>query len=202
SGISGPAALKLSAWAARELHDVGYRGKVNLNCLPGANAAAVLQRLERERRALARRAITAFCPLQDAFFFSILPPGPAMSLQPPTDAGIPKRLWQALCDSAGIGREERWADASNAKLRAVAERICALELEVVSKGAFKEEFVTCGGVSLAEIDMRTMCSRVVPGLFFAGEVMDIDGVTGGYNLQSAWTTGFVAGCGVAAAAAA
>jgi predicted Rossmann fold flavoprotein len=108
-------------------------------------------------------------------------------------AGLPLRLWKRLGEYAGIPIETLWNRVSKKDLQHLASEICAGSFHILGKGAFKEEFVTCGGVDLDEVDMKSMQSRLIRGLFFAGEVLDIDGLTGGYNLQSAWTTGWLAG---------
>jgi hypothetical protein len=106
---------------------------------------------------------------------------------------IPARLWRALVTAAGIAPETRWCELPRASARALAAQINDTELGVSGKSLNKEEFVTCGGVNLREVDFRTMESRIHPGLYFAGEVLDIDAVTGGFNFQAAWTTGWIAG---------
>ena len=103
---------------------------------------------------------------------------------------LPLRLWKQLTHVIG---EKNWADVSKAELRSLATELTAGEFQIEGKGQFKEEFVTCGGVKLNEVDFKTMQSRLVENLFFAGEVLDIDGLTGGFNFQSAWTTGWLAG---------
>ena len=110
---------------------------------------------------------------------------------------MPQRLWERLVTSAGIVATTPWNGVSNAALNTLAAQLTGAEFKVVGKSLFKEEFVTCGGVTLSEVDFRTMQSRVCPGLYFAGEVLDIDGVTGGFNFQSAWTTGMLAGVAMA-----
>jgi predicted Rossmann fold flavoprotein len=112
--------------------------------------------------------------------------------------GIPARLWERLVAAAGVAPLATWAGVPNGALRALALQATASEFAVAGKSMNKEEFVTCGGVSLAEVDMATMESRLCPGLHFAGEVLDIDGITGGYNFQAAWTTGWQAGRAMAA----
>lgn len=111
---------------------------------------------------------------------------------------MPQRLWERLVGAAGIEPATPWSTVGNAALSKLAEQVTAAEFKVVGKSLFKEEFVTCGGVRLSEVDFRTMESRLCPGLHFAGEVLDIDGVTGGFNFQSAWTTGWLAGEAMAA----
>ena len=106
---------------------------------------------------------------------------------------MPQRLWERLVTSSGIAASAPWTTVGNAALTTLATQLTSAALNVVGKSLFKEEFVTCGGVKLTEVDFRRMESRVCPGLYFAGEVLDIDGVTGGFNFQSAWTTGALAG---------
>ena len=169
-GLSGPAILRLSAWGARELHKAGYRFVVRINWAAPRTQAAALSELGVARTASARRQIANANPL-----------------------GIPSRLWERLVAAAGISPAAAWGGASNEALRALALQATACDLQVTGKSMNKEEFVTCGGVSLAEVNMATMESRLCPGLYFAGEVLDIDGITGGYNFQAAWTTGWQAG---------
>jgi predicted Rossmann fold flavoprotein len=112
---------------------------------------------------------------------------------------MPQRLWERLVTAAGIAPPTPWAQVGNPAVTRLAAQITGAEFKVVGKSLFKEEFVTCGGVRLSEVDFRTMESRVCSGLYFAGEVLDIDGVTGGFNFQSAWTTGWLAGQAMAGA---
>ena len=107
--------------------------------------------------------------------------------------GLPQRLWERICELSGIDDRMNYADISNQKINTFCGLMTAMPLKLRGKTTYKEEFVTCGGVSLKEVDLKTMESRIVPGLFFAGEVLDIDGITGGFNFQSAWTTGWLAG---------
>lgn len=169
-GLSGPAILKLSAWGARSLHDTQYRAALFINWLPNLNSDAVRQKLQAEKTEQGKRAIASNNPFL-----------------------LPRRLWQYLTARAEITPEQRWADLSKAHLHALVSELTQGKYQIQGKGVFKEEFVTCGGVSLKEVDFKTMESRCCPGLYFAGEVLDIDGVTGGFNFQSAWTTGWLAG---------
>ena len=169
-GLSGPAVLRVSAWGARILHQKKYRTPLIANWLGDYTfdkALAVLQR-HKDWRANARKKVSA----------------------EPAFTQLPLRLWKQLIGSLG---EKNWADLSKAELRNLAAGVTAGEFLIEGKGQFKEEFVTCGGVKLNEVDFKTMQSRLVDGLFFAGEVLDIDGLTGGFNFQSAWTTGWLAG---------
>jgi predicted Rossmann fold flavoprotein len=106
---------------------------------------------------------------------------------------LPRRLWERLIAYVGIHKETRWAELSNKILNLLIQELTQGQYSVNGKGIFKEEFVTCGGVTLKEVNFKTMESRTCPGLYFAGEVLDIDGVTGGFNFQSAWTTAWIAG---------
>ncbi|MEP0779434.1 NAD(P)/FAD-dependent oxidoreductase [Microcoleus sp. ZQ-A2] len=169
-GLSGPAVLKLSAWGARFLHQHHYQTPLLVNWLPQYNEESLRQMLLAVKSQLPRRQITTSCPVP-----------------------IPKRLWESLVASVGIGAEERWAEVSKKALNQLIQELIQGQYWIKGKGIFKEEFVTCGGVSLKEVDFKTMESRLVPGLYFAGEILDIDGVTGGFNFQSAWTTGWLAG---------
>ncbi|MBI3885535.1 MAG: NAD(P)/FAD-dependent oxidoreductase [Opitutae bacterium] len=169
-GLSGPAVLKISAWGARALHACGYRFTLLVNWAPSRNAETTRAALESARAANPKKQIGTWCPL-----------------------GLPARLWEKLVVAAGIKVDAPWTTVPTAALRALAAQVCAGEFAVDGKSLFKEEFVTCGGVALAEVDFRTMESRLTPGLHFAGEMLDLDGVTGGFNFQAAWTTGWLAG---------
>ena len=169
-GVSGPAVLKLSAWGARFLHDRHYKTSVLINWLPQYNAEVLRQQLLGVKSQLSHRLIVSSCPFP-----------------------MPRRLWERLTSSIGIDEQKRWADLSNKALDRLLQELVQGEYQISGKGAFKEEFVTCGGVNLKEVDFKTMESRRCPGLFFAGEILDIDGVTGGFNFQSAWTTAWLAG---------
>lgn len=169
-GMSGPAVLKLSAWGARVLHEHQYRATLQVNWLPQLNAEMLRQTLMAAKTEFPKRSIAAHCPLP-----------------------LPRRLWQFIVSRAGLSEVERWADLSKKAVNSLIQEVSQAEFMIQGKGVFKEEFVTCGGVSLKEVNFQTMESRCCPGLFFAGEVLDIDGVTGGFNFQSAWTTGWIAG---------
>lgn len=169
-GLSGPAILKLSAWGARELAGRNYEFPVVVNFAPPHTRETLTKELAGVREKNPRKQITTWSPL-----------------------AMPQRLWERLVTSAGIAATTPWNGVSNAALSTLAGQVAGAELKVVGKSLFKEEFVTCGGVRLSEVDFRTMESRVCPGLHFAGEVLDIDGVTGGFNFQAAWTTGMLAG---------
>jgi len=169
-GLSGPAILKLSAWGARALHDCGYKFTLRVNWAPSFNNETARAALEAARAANPRKQVATWGPL-----------------------GLPLRLWEKLVAAAGLAPDAIWNSAGNAALRALAAQVCEGEFAVDGKSMFKEEFVTCGGVRLTGVDFKTMESRLAPGLHFAGECLDIDGITGGFNFQSAWTTGRLAG---------
>ena len=174
-GLSGPAILRLSAWGARELAACNYRFKVRVNWLPEQNFESVLT------LAAAQRNVTGAKRVANA------PIG-----------GLPARLWERLVATAGVSSLTQWAGLPKPQLHALARLLTESEFAVQEKSLNKEEFVTCGGVRLGEVDFKTMQSRVCPGLYFAGELLDIDGITGGFNFQAAWTTGWLAGNAMAA----
>jgi predicted Rossmann fold flavoprotein len=170
NGVIGPAVLRLSAWGARVLHGLDYRFILRVNWLPDLTEEAIRAQLQSLRESNPNRLVTN-SPL----------------------APLPARLWEQLALAAGIDREMRWTMLPRAKAHALAQLLTRTELEVNGKSLNKDEFVTCGGVSLREINFKTMESRITPGLYFAGELLDLDGVTGGFNFQAAWTTGWIAG---------
>ena len=169
-GVSGPAILRLSAWGARVLAEKNYKFPLLLNWLPQLNAEKVAAELQ-ARRASQPARLVVNSPI----------------------APLPARLWEQLVLAAGIARDTRWSVLSKAQMHQLTQQLTRTELPVSGKSLNKDEFVTCGGVRLNEVDLKTMESRVCPGLYFAGEVLDIDGITGGFNFQSAWTTGWIAG---------
>jgi predicted Rossmann fold flavoprotein len=175
-GLSGPAILKLSAWGARELAAVNYEFTLGVNFVPPHTRESLGRELGEVRARNPKKQITTWSPL-----------------------AMPQRLWERLVIAAGIAPATPWVQVGNPALAGLAAQLTNAEFQVVGKSLFKEEFVTCGGVRLSEVDFRTMESRVCPGLYFAGEVLDIDGVTGGFNFQSAWTTGWLAGQAMAGA---
>ncbi|HZY42572.1 MAG TPA: NAD(P)/FAD-dependent oxidoreductase [Anaerolineae bacterium] len=169
-GLSGPAVLRLSAWAARELAQRQYRAEVLINWLPEFNAEQLHQRLIASKIELARQTVGALSPLH-----------------------LPARLWKRLVGVVGIDADQKWTEVSKRQLADLVNELSRGSFMITGKGAFKEEFVTCGGVQLDSVNFKTMESRRCAGLYFAGEILDIDGVTGGFNFQSAWTTGWLAG---------
>jgi predicted Rossmann fold flavoprotein len=168
-GLSGPATLRLSAWGARLLHGLDYRFCLFLNWLPAFGEEELHAKL------------TEKIKTQPAKFVVNSP------LQP-----LPSRLWEALVVEAGIGPEATWSQIGRSGKHALVQQLTRTKLAVTGKSLNKDEFVTCGGVKLSEVNFKTMESRVCPGLYFAGECLDIDGITGGFNFQAAWATGWVA----------
>lgn len=174
-GLSGPAVLKLSAFAAPALHRQGYQADLTVNWLPEFSLAEVQQQLQQAKRNQGKRQVGTYCPFP-----------------------LPRRLWQYwLVHRLNLDPRTTWANLSKAVLHQLATTVSRSPYRVAGKGAFKDEFVTCGGVSLREVNFKTMASRVCPGLHLAGELLDIDGVTGGFNFQNAWTTGYLAGLALA-----
>jgi predicted Rossmann fold flavoprotein len=173
-GLSGPAVLRLSAWGARPMHGQNYRFPLSLDWLPGESPEKTRQEIQSRRQ------------LQGA-----------KTLYRSGWSPLPSRLWEQLCSSAGIPPEERWSKCSREKEILLLKELHETNLAVVGKSMNKEEFVTCGGIPLKEVDLKTMASRKVPGLYFAGETLDIDGITGGFNFQAAWTTAWIAGQSIA-----
>ena len=174
-GLSGPAVLKLSAWGARTLHALNYRFPLLVNWLPELPADAIQRKFQDWRQSAGAR-LLANTPL------------------PPLTA----RLWEQLVLAAGIPPETRWAKLTREQSLALARQLTRTEFFVTGKSLNKDEFVTCGGVKLGEVNFKTMESKLCAGLHFAGELLDIDGLTGGFNFQAAWTTGFIAGGAMAA----
>ncbi len=172
-GLSGPGILKISAWGARELAEREYSFDITVNWLPGQDPAALIAE---KRNDEAKRQLWSRSPF------------PA----------IPKRLWLSLLAAAGVDDRATWAQLPKVQAKKLAADLSGSTFHVDGKSTNKAEFVTCGGVSLDEIDFKTMESKLVPGLYFAGEVIDVDGVTGGFNFQNAWTNGFHAGMAISA----
>ena len=178
-GFSGPAVLRLSAFGARELHACNYRGTLKVQWAPHwGNTEDIFQDLWQLTTARPKKQVANQCP-------NFLPTT--------TTPAISKRLWAALAKRAGFSDTQIWAEASKKMVRKLAMQINECEIPITGKGTFKEEFVTAGGVSTKEIDFTSMQSKKTPGLFFCGELIDVDGVTGGYNFMNCWSTGYVAG---------
>jgi predicted Rossmann fold flavoprotein len=168
-GLSGPAVLRISAWGARLLHAADYRCTALVDWT-GAGETVVRSILQEHAETHRLRKIAG-----DGLF------------------DLPRRLWMRLLSNADICEDVRWLDLSRRDVNRLVEELVRCRFDVRGKTTFKEEFVTCGGVSLRDVRLPTMESKLVPGLYFAGEVLDMDGITGGFNFQAAWTTGFLAG---------
>ncbi|MES2429540.1 MAG: NAD(P)/FAD-dependent oxidoreductase [Bacteroidota bacterium] len=168
-GMSGPAILKLSAWGANELKAKNYEFSISVNWLPSFNENTLRDKMQKIRFEIATQKMINRNPFY-----------------------LPQRLWQYLLQQSGINEDIRWADLPAKEQNKLIKNLCAQEFAVKGKTTFKEEFVTAGGVALQDIDHNTLESKILPNLFFAGEVLDIDGITGGFNFQNAWTTGFIA----------
>jgi predicted Rossmann fold flavoprotein len=173
-GLSGPAILKLSAWGARELADRNYRCQVVVNWVPQYNEHTLREQWQGQRNDHAAQKTGNRNPF-----------------------GLPNRLWIYLLNQSGINEDIRWADLPGKEQNRLISNLTAQPFDINGKTTFKEEFVTCGGIKLSEIDPQTMESRLVPNLYFGGEVMDVDGVTGGFNFQHAWTSGWIAAKAIA-----
>jgi hypothetical protein len=167
-GLSGPAILRLSAWGARELAVLGYQFSIVVNWVPGFSEQELRERLRGMRHEWGSRKLGSGSPFD-----------------------LPRRLWEHWLDSWGIARDIRWADLAARDQNRLAGLLGSATFTVKGKTTFKEEFVTAGGVRLAEVDPAGCQSRKVPGLFFAGEILDVDGITGGFNFQHAWTSGWI-----------
>lgn len=168
-GLSGPAILRLSAWGASELQLKNWHFTVQVNWLPSFNEDTLKEEILSQRKLLASQKAIHKNPF-----------------------GLPSRLWEFLCKQSGIQEEARWAELPAKEQNKLVKNLCSYELEVKGKTTYKEEFVTAGGIQLSEVDSNTMMSKLIPNLFFAGEILNIDGITGGFNFQNAWTTGFIA----------
>lgn len=168
-GLSGPAILKLSAWGAREMHDCKYRFRILINWTQEGEAE-IRERIESARQDRGNKLVAKEKVVE-----------------------IPNRLWQQLVSAAGISEQMRWAETGKKQVNRLVQQLTAAEFQVNGKSTFKEEFVTAGGVDLREVNFKTFESKLFPGLYFAGEVLNIDAVTGGFNFQAAWTGGWIAG---------
>ena len=167
-GMSGPAILKLSAWGARALEPFKYQFKIELNWLENSSEEMVLEELKSLKNTLGKQTLFKYAQFD-----------------------LPKRLWQSLLKAEGINETLTWAETTRENLQNIANQLTAGIFQVNGKSTFKEEFVTAGGVDLKEVNFKTFESRILKNLFFAGEVLNIDAITGGFNFQNAWTSGFI-----------
>ena len=174
-GLSGPAILKASAWGARKLAESDYQFELRVNWTGNQSPEDLARIFKRQRDKHGARKISKRSVID----------------------GVTRRLWQRLCEAAGVAEETTWANLPREAFRELSKQLCEANFQVLGKSLNKDEFVTCGGVPLQDVNLKTMESKTVPGLHFAGEVLDLDGVTGGFNFQAAWTTGHLAGSAVA-----
>ena len=170
-GLSGPAILRLSAWGARDLHEKNYKFDIMVNWLPNFKEESLRAAIDTYKEQNIKKQIQGQSPFRE----------------------ISARLWKWFCDASGIPDTLKWADISKKQLNVLVEKLLRSIFPVEGKSTFKEEFVTAGGVNLKDVDFKTMQSKKCPGMYFAGEVLNIDAVTGGFNFQAAWTTGYIAG---------
>ncbi len=172
-GMSGPAILKLSAWGSRILHDKNYQFQIIVNWLPEmatADAESTLRQLKHDH---AKKFVSKRIHFD-----------------------LPNRLWESMVESAAITTDQKWADLTKMQISELSRQLTAAQFQVNGKSTFKEEFVTAGGVDLKEINFKTFESKIHPSLYFAGEIINVDAITGGFNFQNAWTSGFIAGSAV------
>jgi hypothetical protein len=169
-GLSGPAILRLSAWGARALHEKNYRFALQINWLPHLNAETLAAQFQARRDSQ-----------------------PAKLVVNSPIAPLPARLWEQLVLASGLPGGTRWAALPRSAQHQLIQHLLRTKFLVTGKSLNKDEFVTCGGIRLSEVNFKTMESKICPGLFFAGELLDVDGITGGFNFQAAWTTGWLAG---------
>ena len=170
-GLSGPAIIKLSAWQARFLNQERYKTPIMIDWLPDYSTSDLKVKLQKYKDSGPKKA----CVTESLF------------------SELPQRLWRYLVLRAGISENQVWVTLQDNVLEKLVRQLKSGDFEITGKGVFKEEFVTCGGVNLKEINFKTMESKCCPGLYIVGELLDIDGVTGGFNFQNAWTTGYLAG---------
>jgi predicted Rossmann fold flavoprotein len=173
-GLSGPAVLRLSAWGARELAELKYHFSVHINWLPDENEKDLKGQFQQLRKLSAGKKLSNY-----GF------------------ENIPNRLWQFLLEVSGATGDLRFADLPAKTENLLIKNLVDYKVEVSGKTTFKEEFVTAGGINLAEVDSNTMMSKKIPNIFFAGEILDVDGITGGFNFQHAWTSGWIAAKAIA-----
>lgn len=167
-GMSGPGILRLSAWGARELFDKNYQFALEVNWLNEVTTAEAEEQLKELKLEHSKKTVAKKSPFD-----------------------FPNRLWEKLVEAAAISIETKWADLSKKQLQSLALQLTAGEYQVNGKSTFKEEFVTAGGIDLKEINFKTMESKLLKDLYFAGEIVNIDAITGGFNFQNAWTGGFI-----------
>ena len=169
-GLSGPALLKLSAWAAREMMHVNYRAMIIVNWLGIESQDDAEKLLNTIKTSNTKTLVSNAYPNE-----------------------LTKRFWLQILTKCRISKDKNWSEVSKKEFSLILDNLFNCKLEIQGKSRFKEEFVECGGINLKEINFKTMESKLCSGLYFSGEVIDIDGITGGFNFQSAWTSGWIAG---------
>ena len=167
-GMSGPGILRLSAWGARELADKKYQFAIQVNWLNETDFEEAIDLLKTIKEENSKKLVSKYAHFE-----------------------LPKRLWENLVKASGITEETKWADVNKKQLNTLAEQLTNGEFQVNGKSTFKEEFVTAGGIDLKEVNFKTMESKILPNMYFAGEILNIDAITGGFNFQNAWTGGFI-----------
>lgn len=167
-GMSGPGILRLSAWGARELYDKNYHFTLQVNWLNDLDFEDCIENLKLLKEENAKKLVSKFCPFD-----------------------FPKRLWESLLTASNIAESTKWADLSKKQMIDLSNQLTNATFTVQGKSTFKEEFVTAGGIDLKEVNFKTMESKKHKNLFFAGEILNIDAITGGFNFQNAWTGGFI-----------
>ncbi|TMM59428.1 NAD(P)/FAD-dependent oxidoreductase [Maribacter algarum] len=172
-GLSGPAILKLSAWGAKFLNEMNYKFQLRINWLPDYHSEAVISLLQEIKTVEGKKTVLRTKAVD-----------------------IPRRLWTNLVRATGISEDTKWADTNKEQLQSLANQLTKCQFSVDGKSTFKEEFVTAGGINLKEINFKTFESKVLPNLFFAGEVLNVDAITGGFNFQNAWTGAYIAAKGI------
>ncbi len=173
-GLSGPGILRLSAWGARILAAQNWRFKIRINWLPDKHEESLREAIQQIRAQKGKQLVHHKNPF-----------------------GLPARLWTLLLEMSEVPEACKWAELPARAQHLLILNCCSLELQITGKTTFKEEFVTAGGIHLAEVAPQTMMSRLIPNLYFAGEILDIDGITGGFNFQHAWTSGYIAATNIA-----
>ena len=205
-GLSGPGILKLSAFGARVLKKMNYNFDIKISWIPQVDLNEMIDHLQDTKKRYAKKQIgKAFPPIDlveeedwDNYYDSS---SSSFELED-VDADVeemnikgtlPKRLWQYLLTRSEVPTQKNWAEITNDEIKRIATAVCAFTVNINGRGLYRDEFVTAGGVNLKEVNFKDMQSKLVQGLYLAGECMDIDGITGGYNFQSAWTSGAIAG---------
>lgn len=167
-GFSGPAILRLSAWGARELFQLNYHFEIQINWLKHASFEEVLEKLNQLKKENLKKQIDKYSPFN-----------------------FPKRLWEFLLVTSNIDLKQKWATISKQQIISLATQLTNSQFSINGKSTFKEEFVTAGGIHLKEVNFKKMESKIFPRMYFAGEVLNIDAITGGFNFQNAWTTAYI-----------